>query len=139
MSEEEKKAIEYIKFKIKDFEERYGTKITTVDNEHNIIILNLIEKQQKELEKEKEKTPESVRKQFETYQDKICELEEKLKIAVAMLTKGTYPEQNEGDNDFDKYYISKNKIKKLLENEIIDISGFRCIAVEDIENLLEEK
>ena len=139
MSEEEKKAIEYIKFKIKDFEERYGTKITTVDNEHNIIILNLIEKQQKEIEQEKEKTPESVRKQFETYQDKICELEEKLKIAVAMLTKGTYPEQNEGDNDFDKYYISKNKIKKLLENEIIDISGFRCIAVEDIENLLEEK
>lgn len=33
--------------------------------------------------------------------------------------------------------ISKDKIKELLENEIIDISGFRCIAVEDIEELLE--
>lgn len=36
-------------------------------------------------------------------------------------------------------YISKDKIKELLENETIDISGFRCIAVEDIEELLEEK
>lgn len=39
----------------------------------------------------------------------------------------------------DKDYISKDKIKELLENETIDISGFRCIAVEDIENLLEGK
>lgn len=39
----------------------------------------------------------------------------------------------------DKDYISKDKLKELLENEIIDISGFRCIAVEDIENLLEDK
>lgn len=36
-----------------------------------------------------------------------------------------------------KRYISKDKIKELLENETIDISGFRCIAVEDIEELME--
>lgn len=41
--------------------------------------------------------------------------------------------------NLNRSYISKDKLKELLENEIIDISGFRCIAVEDIENLLEGK
>ena len=40
--------------------------------------------------------------------------------------------------EINKKYISKDKIKELIENELIDISGFRCIAVEDIENLLED-
>lgn len=31
------------------------------------------------------------------------------------------------------------KIKDLIENETINISGFECIAVEDLEKLLEEK
>lgn len=31
------------------------------------------------------------------------------------------------------------KIKDLIENETINISGFECIAVEDLEELLEEK
>ena len=30
------------------------------------------------------------------------------------------------------------KIKDLIENETINISGFECIAVEDLEELLEE-
>jgi hypothetical protein len=50
--------------------------------------------------------------------EKRNDTEEKLKIAVAMLIRGTYPEQNKGDNDFDKYFISRDKIKeKYLEME----------------------
>lgn len=32
--------------------------------------------------------------------------------------------------------ISMQKLKKLIENETINISGFKCIAVEDLEKLL---
>lgn len=60
MSEEERKAIEYLKFKIKDFEERYGTKITTKELEFYKTVLNLIEKQQKEIEEEKEANNETI-------------------------------------------------------------------------------
>lgn len=47
--------------------------------------------------------------------EKNKELEEKLKISVAILTKGTYPEENEGDNDFDKQFIAVDKIKEKIE------------------------
>ena len=43
------------------------------------------------------------------------ELEENLKIATAMLTKGQYPEKNKGDNDFSKQFIPKSKIKEKFE------------------------
>ena len=35
--------------------------------------------------------------------------------------------------------ISKQKVKDLIKNETINISGFECIPVEDIQELLEEK
>ena len=35
--------------------------------------------------------------------------------------------------------IPKQKVKDLIENETINISGFECIAVEDLEELLEGK
>ncbi len=35
--------------------------------------------------------------------------------------------------------IPKKKIEDLIENKSIDISGFECIAVEDIQKLLEDK
>ena len=35
--------------------------------------------------------------------------------------------------------IPKQKVKELIKNETINISGFECIAVEDIEELLEDK
>lgn len=37
-----------------------------------------------------------------------------------------------------KNSIPKQKVKDLIENETINISGFECIAVEDLEELLEE-
>lgn len=35
--------------------------------------------------------------------------------------------------------IPVQKVKDLIENETINISGFECIAVEDLEELLEDK
>lgn len=54
LSEEEKKAIDYFRNKIGDFELFYGKKITTQENEYLKIFLNLIEKQSKEIEELKE-------------------------------------------------------------------------------------
>lgn len=36
-------------------------------------------------------------------------------------------------------YIHKDKIRELIENETIDISGFECVAVEDLQGLLKEE
>lgn len=111
----------------------------------------------RQLRQEKEKTPESVRKQFETYQNRICELEEKnkeleekLKIATAMLTKGTYPEKNKGDNDFNKQFIAVDKIKEKIEetnNEKLNYSEdeyyleneVKGYTIDKLKELLEEK
>ena len=38
-----------------------------------------------------------------------------------------------------KNSILKKKIKEIIENESINISGFECIAVENIQDLLEDK
>ena len=38
-----------------------------------------------------------------------------------------------------KEFLPKQKIKDLIKNETINISGFECIAVEDIRKLLEDK
>ena len=35
--------------------------------------------------------------------------------------------------------IPKQEVKDLIKNETINISGFECIAVEDIRKLLEDK
>ena len=65
--------------------------------------------------------------------EKNKELEEKLKIAVAILTKGTYPEENEGDNDFDKYFISKEKIKGMINYREFELQQEYKEFEEDVE------
>ena len=65
--------------------------------------------------------------------EKIKELEEENKIYVL-----------NGDNAKLEIYIKNNyipvqKVKDLIKNETINISGFECIAVEDLKELLEEK
>ena len=39
----------------------------------------------------------------------------------------------------EKNYIYKDIIRDLIKNEIIDIAGFKCIAVEDIIKILKEE
>lgn len=75
---------------------------------------------------------------YKQKKEKNKELEEKLKIATAMLTRGTYPEQNKGDNDFDKQFISKNKIKAEIE-DIIDYFEWANATDEDMEFLEKKK
>ena len=63
---------------------------------------------------------------------KIKELEEENKIYAL-----------NGDNVRLEIYIKNNyipvqKVKDLIKNETINISNFECIAVEDLEELLEE-
>lgn len=130
MNEKEKATLEFIKINNKH---RYCDK-NDVD-----FLLNLIEKQQKELDNLKE-IEKSHKEENGKLREEIIRLDNVLKAKkqeIAYL-KSQIP----SDKIFyysDKDYISKDKIMGLLENEIIDISGFRCIAVEDIENLLEEK
>lgn len=56
--------------------------------------------------------------------------EEDSQIIITLLDKYLTLKQN---------CISIQKVKDLIKNETIDISGFECIAVEDLEKLLEEK
>ena len=44
---------------------------------------------------------------------------------------------NKSYEEFMSNYINKQKVIDLMENETIDISGFECIAVEDLQELLE--
>lgn len=77
--------------------------------------------------------------------EKNKDLEEKLKISVAILTKGTYPEENEGDNDFDKQFIAVDKVKEKIEfykEKCVSDSynkGFHNTRVSVLKELLEEK
>ena len=139
MNEEEKNVLEYFKNK-----QVYDMELVF---DYIPVLLNLIEKQQKELNNLKEieqehKTENGLLRQeldmqiehnkeldniLYAKQSMIDELtqneeqlkielgkeKENLKIAVAMLTKGTYPEENEGDNDFNKKFIAVDKIKEM--------------------------
>ena len=46
---------------------------------------------------------------------------------------------NKSCKEFMSNYIPKQVVIDLIENETIDISGFECIAVEDLQELLETK
>ena len=65
--------------------------------------------------------------------DRVKELEAKLE----------FKQWGDLDNtQFEEYmsqFVSKQKVKDLIKNETINISGFECIPVEDIQELLEEK
>ena len=67
--------------------------------------------------------------EYNRLQTKIKDLQSKLEEANKQL-----------DLDYvDKNYIPVEKVKDLIKYETINISGFECIAVEDIEELLEDK
>lgn len=80
MSEEERKAIEYLKFRIKEFEAICETKITTEELEFYKTILNLIKKQQKEIEKK----DRAIDKQSKDISNNLLELQKKDKIIDLM-------------------------------------------------------
>ena len=60
-----------------------------------------------------------------------------LSIQREAYTKGKAEEQQRAEYIIYKNFIPKQKIKELIKNETINISGFECIAVEDLQELLE--
>lgn len=51
--------------------------------------------------------------------------------------RGKAEEQQRAEQIIYENYIPKQAIIDLIENETINISGFECVAVEDIQELLE--
>lgn len=74
-----------------------------------------------------ERALENILAEREQDKKRIKELEEELEKANRQL-----------DLDYvDENFIPKQAVIDLIENETIDISGFECIAVEDLQELLE--
>ena len=173
MNEEEKKAIEYLKKHIMP----YGNKKGNIEFLINDVLLNLIDKQQKELKKlkeieqahkeengklrvELEEEKEKNKKQFDIlckYEDKLEFYEDKVfdelgkvinldkikeldKISVKgkkYIAQYVYDKQiidifNKLNSEFAKDYISKDKIK-----EIIETSSYPDFAIQKIIEFLE--
>lgn len=166
MTEEEKELIEKFKnLYIKDFNGEPITADDRLSYIECALITNLIEKLDKELSNIKEiekshkeengklrveleqykRLAEMNLKDAEEFQENMCEHRcilyneiEELKTELFEEKEKNKEYEKQLDLDYvEKNFISKDRIMELLENEIIDISGFRCIAVEDIENLLE--
>lgn len=39
----------------------------------------------------------------------------------------------------DENFVNKDKIRELIENETLNIANFKCIALEDVQDLLKEE
>ena len=121
MNEEEKKAVEFVKKRTKELK-KYAKR----ENElvYDDIILNLIEKLQKENESWKSYSEELEEEQIEK-NNKNCELE----FEVEKLQKENEEYSKQLDLDYvDKNYISKEKIENTIEElkgKLEDISKRR--------------
>lgn len=121
MNEEEKKAVEFVKKRTKELK-KYAKR----ENElvYDDIILNLIEKLQKENESWKSYSEELEEEQIEK-NNKNCELE----FEVEELQKENEEYSKQLDLDYvDKNYISKKKIEDTIEElkgKLEDISKRR--------------
>lgn len=67
---------------------------------------------------------------------------ENLKIATAMLTKGTYPSENEEDNDFEKQFVPVAEMNKRISEIInakigVDLSNENYISDEKEKEVVE--
>ena len=105
-------------------------------------ILNGVDKENNNIEKDVERCKQLIRVEHANWigisnQLAIAHVVERIKELEAKLEF-----KNWGDLDntqFEEYmnqFIPKQKVKDLIENETINISGFECIAVEDLEELL---
>lgn len=79
----------------------------------------------------------AIKQNVKKLQKRIKELEEQVKILDEAYT-GVIKESKKWF-DIAHSRISKQKVKYVIKNETINISGFECIAVENLEELLEDK
>ena len=83
------------------------------------------------------KAIEHILSEREQDKNRIKELEEQVKILDEAYT-GVIKESKKWF-DIAHSSIPKQKVKDVIKNETINISGFECIAVENLGELLEEK
>ena len=81
---------------------------------------------------------EDILAELEQDKKRIKKIEEENKKYIVQLTDEQYRNlvdviRKEVKKEFEQ------KVKELIKNETINISGFECIAIEDIEKLLEDK
>ena len=69
---------------------------------------------------------------------KIKELEEENKKLKEKIDVTNWQEKTAYES-LKERYIPVQKVKDLIKNETINISNFECIAVEDLEKLMEDK
>lgn len=84
------------------------------------------------LQEDEQEAIENILSKLEADKKRIKELEEKNKT-LKNFTESIF------NGDVTKDFIPVQKVKDLIKNETINISGFECIAVEDIEELMEDK
>ena len=83
-----------------------------------------------------------VAKEYKTYGDlDNPEFEDIKKIpeAIEIVSQALENLQNKNNKLIQKNIEYDKTLEKLIENESINISGFKCIAVEYIQELLEDK
>ena len=116
MSEEEKNSIEYLKTRLYGNE---GCKFIDVGQSDLKTLLNLIKKQQKEIEKLKEKN-----KKYQGIEEGTT---------IIYKSKAKYVREDR----IEKYYIDKNKIREFVKKETKqDTYNFDCISAKKLEELL---
>ena len=125
LSDEEKEAIETIKFfkemKWYSHASDNGTEILSEDEKQDIdIVLNLIEKQQKEIEevKEKNKILEAISLSFNEIQDRDKKWEYKIKAKIEELDKQEEDLQNSISDEEREEYSDANISWKLMDIQI---------------------
>lgn len=75
-------------------------------------------------------------KEIVALENVLAEREQKDKRIKELEEENTL-QRRQLNSAFDNGYIHTDKIRKLIANETINISGFECIAVEDLQELLE--
>lgn len=70
--------------------------------------------------------------------ERIKKLEEENKKLKAKIDVTNWQEKTAYES-LKERYIPVQKVKDLIKNETINISNFECIAVEDLEKLMEDK
>lgn len=82
---------------------------------------------------------EQDKKRIKELEEEIAMLKRASNIAKEVNIEDVTDVINKSCKEFMSNYIPKQAVIDLIENETIDISGFECIAVEDLQELLETK
>ena len=92
---------------------------------------------QKQINEEHQKINGKLRERVKELEEENAMLKKASNIAKDVNIEDVTDVINKSCKEFMSNYIPKQVVIDLIENETIDISGFECIAVEDLQELLE--